>query len=91
MEKRSQQQPTDVKPDITFTGPFTAKKMIQIEGDFDYVKKKIEKKWNTGDLYPDFKILDLGNNMHNITDKKPDAEPQYVVAKKVNFRERKDN
>jgi len=29
--------------------------------------------------------------MHNITDKNPDAEPQYVVAKKVNFREKKDN
>ncbi|CDW84295.1 arachidonate 15-lipoxygenase [Stylonychia lemnae] len=85
-------QPTsEERPDIHYYGPYSNRVKIQIRGEFNYIKSKIEKYWTKSGFYPGFDIKDLGNGIYNITDAEPDSEPQYIIAKKIPFRERKQH
>lgn len=77
--------PSAYKSDI-----YTNKSHIGIQGDYDYVKSKIEKYAKEDNFFPGFKITSLENSMYDISEKAPTSEPQYFVAKWVDFRSIKD-
>lgn len=78
-------------PSIYHHTDYSRKISLNIRGDFNYIKDKILKYSLVNGFYPDFIITSLGNDMYDITDATPDAEPQYFVAKYVPFREKKPN
>ncbi len=84
-------RPNDQAPVISDNTNYTRKRKIAIRGDLDYIKSKIVKYSTMDGFYPNFNIKSLGNDIFDLTDAIPDAEPQYLVAKYLPFRYRKEN
>ena len=60
----------------TYSAPrYVKKSFINIQGDYNYVKSKIEKYALDNNFLPGFKITDLKNGMYDLSDVKQTSEP----------------
>lgn len=70
----------------TYSAPkYVEKSHIDIQGDINYIKSKIVKYAKEDNFFPGFKITDLGNGMYDLSQIKAVQEPQYFVAKWIDF------
>eukprot|EP00347_Sterkiella_histriomuscorum_P016089 403354533 len=77
-------------PNVYSAPRYVRKSHIDIQGDYGYIKSKIEKYAKENNFFPGFKIKFLDNDMYDLSEIKQSSEPQYFVAKWIDFRSDKD-
>lgn len=65
----------DALPNTYSCPKYTKKCYINIQGDYNYVKSKIEKYALENNFLPGFKITDLKNGMYDLSEIKQTSEP----------------